>query len=122
MATLQAIGIVTAFKDGESKNGNYWQSFKLENDAAFVYPISSFYMGDARLTEGDKVFVLGNLSLNEYNGKNYQKLDVKELVILLPQEAERTLSDVVKKPFDQKPLKMQPLAETLPFADDEIPF
>lgn len=121
MATLQAIGIVTEFKDGESKKGNYWQSFRLENDAVFVYPLSCFYMGDVRLTEGDKVFVIGSLLLNEHNGKSYQKLDVKEIGIIL-QQAERTLSDVVKKPFDQKPLKMQPLAETLPFADDEIPF
>lgn len=121
MATLQAIGTVTEFKDGESKKGNYWQSFKLDNDTVFVYPLSCFYMGDVRLTDGDKIFVSGMLMLNEHNGKNYQKLDAKEIVIL-SQGQGRTLSDVVKKPFDRKPVKMQPLAETLPFADDEIPF
>lgn len=115
MATIQAIGKVTEFKSGISAKGQFWQNFRLENEKSFPYPLGCFYMGDEQLQDGQIIFIIGTLVVNEYNNKSYQKCNVISLIF------QNSLTPKKNKELE-KEIEIPPLGETLSFEDSEIPF
>ena len=132
MGTLQAIGKVTNHKSGTNSKGFPYQAFRLENLKVFPFPIGCYYGGDKQVNEEDLIFVTAQIRVEEYQEKNYMKLNILDLGILSKEQnsnASKTLSDVERKRQEQRKLESGKVdltppkgATALSFEDDDIPF